>query len=152
MGTHAPEGIEVQPAAYGVVDPADEVGTMAAGADLVVIVAGRLDPSGAATRIIEHSPVPVVVADIDMPPTREGGVVLIGDHPTSRTVAERLAGAAVEQRGPEDDLADASVAVIGPEVTRDAVERVRTDRGLVVYLVVVPGRPAPTPTLEPAST
>ncbi len=132
VGTLAPEGITVQPATYAAVDAADEVRRLAAdGVDAVVVVAPRHSPTGDVAAIVERAGVPVVIADSDAPPLRDGPVVAIEGEAGVAAIAAGLG--AVDHRDPGADVGDAGLVVAPADAA--LVERLRADRGLVILAV-----------------
>lgn len=135
IGTLAPEGVTVAPATYGAVDAATEVARLAAdGVDAVVVVAPRHLPTGDVAAIVERAGVPVVIADSDAPPLRDGPVVVLGDDAAVAAVAAGLG--AVEPRALDAVTTDAAVVVAPADP--GLVERLRDDRGLVILAVRAP--------------
>jgi hypothetical protein len=134
VATLAPEGVTVTPAAYGAVDPAAAVAELAADAALVVVVAPQHTPTGVTGRIVDRSPVPVVVADPDAPTERPGPVVVLDDH--DHVVAAAAWLGENDRRGREDDLTDAAVVVVAADADLDTL---RADRGLLLLVVRAPG-------------
>jgi hypothetical protein len=116
LGSFPPEGVHVVPIAFGSVDAAADLVEIARSREVDIVVVGAANPAaGAMVRSLNAAGIcAVVYHDSGTGESRPGPVLLDGELPEARQIAEAIAGALEGTVVASGDAAAVAAIVTGP--------------------------------------